>query len=81
MNFELIASRLDALQVAGIWSEDIGAKRYRVGPGFTYWPSTDRWRSYSDRVGGYGVEDLIKAVQKAQMHEMRQESALGGLQC
>ena len=62
MNPHLIASRLDALHVAGIAYEDIGSQRYRVGPGFSYWPSTDRWRSYGDRVGGYGVKDLIKVV-------------------
>jgi hypothetical protein len=50
MNSHLIASRLEALHVAGITYDDIGRKRYRVGPGFSYWPSTDRWRSYGDRV-------------------------------
>jgi hypothetical protein len=64
MNSQLIAARLEALRAAGIAYDDIGRGRYRVGPGFTYWPATDRWRCFGDHMGGYGVKDLIKAVRE-----------------
>ena len=39
--------------------------RYSVGPGYSYWPSTDRWRSTSNRhVSGYGIRHLIEAVRE-----------------
>ena len=65
MNSELIRSRLDALHAAGIEYVSTGGLRYKVGSEqFFYWPSTDRWRSFSDGVGGYGVKSLIKAIRE-----------------
>ena len=65
MSDQSINSRLEALRAAGIKYEELGRQRYRVGQdGFTYWPTTNRWRSFRDGVGGYGVKDLIKAVRE-----------------
>ncbi len=65
MSDQSINSRLEALRAAGIEYEEISPRRYRVGPhGFTYWPTTNRWRSFRDGVGGYGIKDLIKAVRE-----------------
>ena len=56
---------LVALRAAGICYVTQGRLRYNVGPGFSYWPSTDRWRSTGDQpVGGYGVEGLIQAIRE-----------------
>ena len=65
MNSQSINARLEALQAAGIEYVQTSGAHYKVGPhGILYWPSTDRWRSHRDRVGGYGVQELIKAVRE-----------------
>ena len=51
--------RLEALRTAGVSFQEQGRDRYKVGPGFSYWPSTDRWRNTGSKQGGYGVQSLI----------------------
>ena len=57
-----VRAQLHALYAAGIGYEKTGRLHYRVEGGFSYWPSTDRWRSFDGRVSGYGVDHLIEAV-------------------
>ena len=59
-----VRAHLQALHAAGIGYEKTSQLHYRVEPGFSYWPSTDRWRSFDGRVSGYGVDQLIKAVRE-----------------
>ena len=64
-----ILAHLQVLYAAGIGYEKAGgrhygAQHYRVEERFSYWPSTDRWRSFDGRVSGYGVQHLIEAVRK-----------------
>ena len=65
MNDPTINARLEALRAAGIDFEKVGPGRYKVGEAFFYWSSTERWWSFRDRVGGYGIKDLIKAVRSS----------------
>ncbi len=64
MNSHPTDPRLKALHDAGIRYKPHGRHRYSVGPGFSYWPSTDRWRSFRGAVSGYGLEPLINAVRE-----------------
>ena len=57
-----VSIRLDALRSAGISFQEHGPHRYKVGPGFSYWPSTDRWRSPRNGSSGYGVRSLIRLI-------------------
>ena len=57
-----VLARLQALCAADIGYEKTSRLHYRVEAGFSYWPTSDRWRARNGRVSGYGVADLIKAV-------------------
>ena len=59
-----VRAHLQALHAAGIGYEKTSQSHYRVERGFSYWPSTNRWRSFDGRVSGYGVNLLIEAVRK-----------------
>ncbi len=59
-----VLARLQALGEAGIGYRKTSDHHYRVEPGFSYWPSTDRWRAWDGRVSGYGIEPLIRAVRQ-----------------
>ena len=57
-------SHLETLNAAGIKYEKVSNLYYRVEPGFSYWPSTERWRSHDGQAHGYGTTNLIKAVRE-----------------
>jgi len=62
MSTDAVIRRLDALRAAGMDVLERGQHRYSVGPGFSYWPSTDRWRSRHSDEAGYGVQSLIEFI-------------------
>jgi len=62
MSTDAVIRRLDALRAAGMDVLERGQHRYSVGPGFSYWPSTDRWRSPHRDEAGYGVQSLIEFI-------------------
>jgi hypothetical protein len=57
-----VSIRLDALRSAGIGVREQRPHRYKVGPGFSHWPSTDRWRSPCNGSYGDGVRSLIRPI-------------------
>jgi hypothetical protein len=62
MSTDAVSHRLNTLRAAGFSVQEHGPYRYRVGPGISYWPSTDRWRSFRGGEAGYGVQSLIRFV-------------------
>jgi hypothetical protein len=77
MSTRAINLRLDALRAAGISVQEHGQHRYKVGPGFSYWPSTDRWRSPSNDEGGDGVQSLIRLIASLHPCEPSREDGSG----
>ncbi len=57
-------SKLEALEAAGIEYEQNSQLRCKVKPDFSFWPTTERWRSSDGQVSGYGVKQLIQAIRK-----------------
>ena len=65
----LIAARASGartlLKHAGVAVEEIDEHRWRVGPGYLFWPASGFWRRPDGSPGGGGAHALVEALKRA----------------
>ena len=58
---------LRQLKEAGLSYRQVTPFLYRVEGAFSFWPTTERWRSLCGQSAGYGVSSLMQALRDREL--------------